>query len=63
MLFGTFQGLDQDGDGDVDERNFVGFHAGRYPDDGIHPNGVGEALIAGHIGHRLADALTGAHAP
>jgi lysophospholipase L1-like esterase len=60
MMFAGFGGLDLDYDGDVDEANFVGFGDGQYPDDGVHPNAVGEAILAGHIADHLVEMITDA---
>ncbi len=57
MLFTSFQGTDLDNDGDVDEANFVNFHPGHFPDDGVHTNAVGDALIGAQIADRLAEAI------
>jgi lysophospholipase L1-like esterase len=57
MLFAGYRGLDLDFDGDVDETNFVGFGAGRYPDDGIHTNADGEHIIARHVSTTLVKLI------
>ena len=58
MLFERFAGVDLDGRGGVDVEFVTGFDpSGRWPDDGQHPNALGEQVIAANIAHHLAVAF------
>jgi lysophospholipase L1-like esterase len=58
MLFDRFARLDQDGDGNADRRYFVGNDPrGEWPDDGIHPNALGERVFGDNLANGLVAAL------
>lgn len=57
LLFHRFEKLDGNGDGNADRPYFVAYDpTGRWPDDGIHPNALGEQVF----GDNLANALVAA---
>ena len=58
MLFHRFARLDQDGDGNADRRYFVDNDSlGQWPDDGIHPNALGERVFGDNLANGLIAAL------
>ena len=58
MLFHRFARLDQDGDGNADRRYFIGNDSlGEWPDDGIHPNALGERVFGDNLANGLVAAL------
>ena len=60
LLFRHFFGLDSDHDGDTDERLFFGHDVPGHgsPDDGVHPNGLGERVYADNLATALIAPLT-----
>lgn len=58
MLFHRFARLDQNSDGNADRRYFIGFDSlGEWPDDGIHPNALGERVFGDNLANGLIAAL------
>ncbi len=59
LLFRRFAGLDSDHDGDTDERCFAGHDLPESgsPDDGVHPNGLGERIYADNLARALITPL------
>jgi lysophospholipase L1-like esterase len=59
LLFRRFAGFDSDHDGDTDERFFVGHDVPESgsPDDGVHPNGLGERIYADNLARALITPL------
>jgi lysophospholipase L1-like esterase len=58
LLFDRFAGLDQNGDGNADRRYFVDNDPLRqWPDDGIHPNALGERVFGDNLASGLVAAL------
>jgi lysophospholipase L1-like esterase len=58
MLFHRFALLDQDDDGNADRRYFVGNDSlGKWPDDGIHPNVLGERVFGDNLANGLIAAF------
>ena len=58
MLFDRFARLDQNGDGKADRGYFVGNDPrGEWPDDGIHPNALGERVFGDNLANGLLAAL------
>lgn len=64
MLVTGFAGLDSDGVNGADAKFFVDYDAvlGNWPDDGVHPNHLGEALYADVVGTALIELLRSAPA-
>lgn len=58
MLFERFTGLDRNGDGNADRRLFVNNDPlGIWPDDGIHPNALGEWVYGNNLANGLVAAF------
>ncbi len=56
MLFHRFARLDQNSDGNADRRYFIATGRG-WPDDGIHPNALGERVFGDNLANGLIAAL------
>lgn len=58
MLFERFAGLDRNGDGNADRHFFVANDPlGIWPDDGIHPNALGERVFGDNLANGLLAAF------
>jgi lysophospholipase L1-like esterase len=58
LLFGRFEHLDEDGDSNADRRYFLANDpADRWPDDGIHPNALGEKVFGDNLANGLVAAF------
>jgi lysophospholipase L1-like esterase len=58
MLFRRFEHLDEDGDGNADRRYFLeNDPLRRWPDDGIHPNALGEQVFGTNLANGLVAAF------
>ena len=58
LLFDRFAGLDRNDDGNADRGFFVGYdQRGEWPDDGIHPNALGERVFADNLADGLVTAF------
>lgn len=58
LLFDRFVDLDRDGDGNADRHYFVDYDPlGGWPDDGIHPNALGERVYGDNLANGLLAAF------
>lgn len=58
LLFQRFERLDEDDDSNADRRYFLANDSGgQWPDDGIHPNALGERVFGDNLANGLVAAF------